>query len=113
MALVGQTGSGKATLVKTIMGLHQPTEGAVYLEDIKVDNQGKDLYKRVQMIFQNPGESLSHRLSVLEAVTEPLEIQAIGTGEERKEKAIQVLSEVELPQTGDFLNKYPHQLSGG
>jgi peptide/nickel transport system ATP-binding protein len=113
LGLVGQTGSGKTTLAKTIMGLHQPTGGSVYLEDVKVDDPGKDFYKRVQMIFQNPGESLSHRLSVLEAVMEPLDIQGIGTKEEREKKAIQVLGEVELPQTGDFLNKYPHQLSGG
>jgi peptide/nickel transport system ATP-binding protein len=113
LALVGQTGSGKTTLAKTIMGLHQPTEGGVYLEDVKVDNRGKDFYKRVQMVFQNPGESLSHRLSVLEAVMEPLDIQGVGTKEERENKAIQVLGEVELSQARDFLNKYPHQLSGG
>ncbi|HEY90516.1 MAG TPA: ABC transporter ATP-binding protein [Dehalococcoidia bacterium] len=113
LALVGQTGSGKTTLAKMIVGLHQPTEGAVYLEDVKVDDRGKDFYKKVQMVFQNPGESLSHRLSVLEAVTEPLEIQETGAKEERINKAIHVLGEVELPQTVDFLNKYPHHLSGG
>jgi len=113
LALVGQTGSGKTTLAKMIMGLHQPTEGSVYLEDTKIDNRGKDFYKRVQMVFQNPGESLSHRLSVLEAVMEPLEVQGVGTKEERIKKAIQVLGEVELPQTEDFLRKYPHHLSGG
>jgi peptide/nickel transport system ATP-binding protein len=113
LALVGQTGSGKTTLAKTIMGLHQPSDGAVYLEDVKVDNPGKDFYKRVQMVFQNPGESLSHRLSVLEAAMEPLDIQGVGTKEERENKAIQVLGEVELPQTKDFLNRYPHHLSGG
>ena len=113
LALVGQTGSGKTTLAKTIMGLHQPTEGDVYLENVKVDNQGKDFYKRVQMVFQNPGESLSHRLSVLETVMEPLDIQGVGTKEERENKAIQVLGEVELLQTYDFLDKYPHQLSAG
>jgi peptide/nickel transport system ATP-binding protein len=113
LALVGQTGSGKTTLAKTIMGLHHPTEGAVYLEDVAVENRGKDFFGKVQMVFQNPGESLSHRFSVLEAVTEPLEIQGIGTKEDRENKAIQVLGEVELPQTKDFLNKYPHQLSGG
>jgi peptide/nickel transport system ATP-binding protein len=113
LALVGQTGSGKTTLAKTIMGLHKPTEGYLYLEDVKFDNWGKDFYKRVQMVFQNPGESLSHRLSVLEAVMEPLHIQEIGTEQERKERAIQVLGEVELPQTNSFLNKYPHHLSGG
>jgi len=113
LALVGQTGSGKTTLAKTIMGLHQPTEGSVYLDDVRVDNREKDFCKMVQMVFQNPGESLSHRLSVVKAVMEPLDIQGIGTKEERKDKAIQVLGEVELPQTNDFLNKYPHQLSGG
>jgi peptide/nickel transport system ATP-binding protein len=113
LALVGQTGSGKTTLAKMIMGLHQPTEGSVYLEDTRIDNRGKDFYKKVQMVFQNPGESLSHRLSVLEAVMEPLEVQGVGTKEERVKKAIQVLGEVELPQTEDFLKKYPHHLSGG
>jgi len=113
LALVGQSGSGKTTLAKTIMGLYQPTEGAVYLEGLKVDSPGKDFYQRVQMIFQNPGESLSHRLSVLEAVVEPLDIQEIGTKEKRENQAIKVIGEVELPQTRDFLDKYPHHLSGG
>jgi len=113
LALVGQSGSGKTTLAKTIMGLHQPTGGAVYLEDVRVGNRGKDFFRKVQMIFQNPGESLSHRLSVLEAVMEPLEIHGMGTSEERENKAIRVLGEVELPQTEDFLRKYPHHLSGG
>jgi len=113
LALVGQTGSGKTTLAKTIMGLYQPTEGDVYLEGAKVGKRGKDFYKRVQMVFQNPGESLSHRLSVLETAMEPLDVQEIGTKEDRENKATQVLGEVELPQTNDFLKKYPHQLSGG
>jgi len=113
LALVGQTGSGKTTLAKTVMGLHQPSHGAVYLEGVKVDNRGQDFYKRVQMVFQNPGECLSHRLSVLEAVMEPLDIQGIGTKEDREKKAIQVLGEAELPQSKDFLDKYPHHLSGG
>ena len=73
----------------------------------------KDFYKRVQMIFQNPGESLSHRLSVLELVMEPLDVQQTGTKEQRREKAIRTIGEVELPQTEHFLNTYPHHLSGG
>ncbi len=113
LALVGQSGSGKTTLAKTIMGLHQPDVGDVYLEGIKVEKYHKDFYQKVQMIFQNPGESLSHRLSVLEAVMEPLEVQGIGNQEERESKAIKVLGEVELPRTGDFLHRYPHHLSGG
>ena len=113
LALVGQSGSGKTTLAKTIMGIHSPTQGAIYFEGVKVDKPGKNFYKRVQMVFQNPGETLSHRLSVLELVKEPLDVQEIGKKEERERKAIQVLAEVELPQTNDFLNTYPHHLSGG
>jgi len=113
LALVGESSSGKTTLAKTIVGLYQPSEGAVYLEGAKVDSRRKDFYQRVQIVFQNPGESLSHRLSVLEAVVEPLDIQGIGTRQEREHKAIQVLGEVELPQSRGFLGKYPHQLSGG
>jgi peptide/nickel transport system ATP-binding protein len=113
LALVGQSGSGKTTLAKTIMGLYPPYDGTIYLEGKKVVSRGKDFYKRVQMIFQNPGESLSHRLSVLELVMEPLEVQKIGTREQRQEKAIQTIGEVELPQTEAFLNTYPHHLSGG
>ena len=114
LALVGQSGSGKTTLAKTIMGLYQPSQGAVYLENIKVDSPPrKDFFKNVQMTFQNPGESLSHRLSVMEAVREPLDVQEIGRREAREQKVIQMLKEVELPQTKDFLHKYAHHLSGG
>ena len=113
LALVGESGSGKTTLAKLIMGFIQPTEGEICLEDSPVSNRGKDFYRQVQMIFQNPGESLSHRLSVLELVKEPLDIQEIGTKEERDRRARQVLKEVELPDTKAFLNEYPHHLSGG
>ena len=113
LALVGQSGSGKTTLAKTIIGLYLPSGGTVYFDGVKVVTHGKDFYRKVQMIFQNPGESLSHRLSVLESVMEPLEIQGVGTKEERITKAIKTVGEVELPQTEDFLQKYPHQLSGG
>jgi peptide/nickel transport system ATP-binding protein len=113
LALVGQSGSGKTTLAKMIMGLVDCDSGEFYLEGEKVGGRDKDFYKRVQMIFQNPGEALSHRLTVLELVREPLDIQGVGTGEERNRKAKRVIEEVELPTTEDFLDEYPHHLSGG
>jgi peptide/nickel transport system ATP-binding protein len=113
LALVGESGSGKTTLAKLIMGLIDPTEGEIYLEDSLVDNRGKDFHRQVQIIFQNPGESLSHRLSVLELVKEPLDIQDIGANNERDLLVRQVLREVELPDSEAFLNEYPHHLSGG
>jgi len=113
LALVGQSGSGKTTLAKTVMGLFESDQGDVYFEGEKVVNRGKDFYRKVQMIFQNPGESLSHRLCVLELVREPLDIQGIGTKEERERRVTQALEEVELPGSGEFLERYPHELSGG
>ena len=113
LSLVGQSGSGKTTLAKTVMGLYPKYEGSVFLEGEESTRRSKDFYKRVQMIFQNPGDSLSHRMSVIEAVMEPLVIQQIGTDQERKEKAIRTIGEVELPQTESFINTYPHHLSGG
>jgi len=113
LALVGQAGSGKTTLAKTIMGLLESDGGDVHFEGTKVVNRGKDFYRKVQMVFQNPGESLSHRLSISELVREPLDIQRIGTKQERQRKVMQVLEEVELPNSGDFVERYPHQLSGG
>jgi peptide/nickel transport system ATP-binding protein len=113
LALVGQSGSGKTTLARLIVGLVEADEGDVYIEGVRVINRGKDFYRQAQMVSQNPGESLSHRLSVQELVMEPLNIQGIGTSEERRRKVSQVLEEVELSASTDFLNAYPHQLSGG
>jgi peptide/nickel transport system ATP-binding protein len=113
LALVGQSGSGKTTMARLITGILAADEGEVYLEGGRVDRRQKDFHKTVQMVFQNPGEALSHRLTVLEAVREPLEVQGIGTKEERDARARKVIREVELPTTEAFLDEYPHHLSGG
>ena len=113
LALVGQSGSGKTTLAKLITGMLEGDEGEVYLEGNRLDRRQKDFRRAVQMVFQNPGEALSHRLTVMEAVREPLEIQGIGTKEQREERARKVIREVELPTTEAFLGEYPHHLSGG
>ena len=113
LALVGQSGSGKTTLARMITGILEPDKGEVFLEQSKSKQRGKDFHQVVQLIFQNPGEALSHRLTVMEAVREPLEIQGIGTKEEREEMARKTIAEVELPTTEEFLDEYPHHLSGG
>jgi len=114
LAIVGASGAGKTTLAKTIMGLLNSTEGEVLLEGDKVERRDKDFFSRVQMIYQDPREALSHRLKVLECVREPLDIQSVGTNKQvRYERVKAVLEEVELPTEDEFLQRYPHQLSGG
>lgn len=113
LAIVGESGSGKTTLARTIMDLEKANSGDIFFENKKISKRDKNFYKNVQMIFQNPGDCISHRLNVLEAVIEPLEVQKIGTVDERLEKVKNILKDVELPITEDFLKEYPHHLSGG
>jgi peptide/nickel transport system ATP-binding protein len=74
LALVGESGSGKTTLSKVIMGLYEADRGAVILEGRRLNKRDSAFYSRVQMIFQNPKESVSHRMNVLDAVLEPLQV---------------------------------------
>jgi len=113
LALVGESGSGKTTLSKVIMGLYEADRGAVVLEGRRVNKRDSAFYSRVQMIFQNPKESVSHRMNVLDAVQEPLQVQRIGSHETRHRRVKEVLGLVELPVDDDFLKRYPHELSGG
>lgn len=113
LALVGESGSGKTTLSKVIMGLHEASSGDVILEGRIVNKWDDEFYRRVQMIFQNPKESVSHRMNVVDAVQEPLQVQRNGCHEARLERAKEVLELVELPNDDDFLKRYPHELSGG
>jgi len=113
LALVGKSGSGKTTLARIVMGLLTPSRGEIFVDSKKVKKRGREFYRTVQMIFQNPGDAVSHRLSVLEAVREPLDIHQVGSAKEREERAIRAIGEVELPTSRDFLGRYAHHLSGG
>jgi len=115
IALVGESGSGKTTLAKTVIGLFDMDDGMgeIRLEGESLARRDRDFYKKVQMIYQNPKESISHRMNVLDAVTEPLEIQKVGNSAERITIVKRVLEEVELSSDDAFLEKYPHQISGG
>jgi len=113
VTLLGKSGSGKTTLAKIIMGLLNPGTGEVYLENELIKKWDVRFYSKAQMIFQDVRSSVSHRLNILNVIMEPLEIQRRGSRKERIEAAKKVLAEAELPTDIDFLNSYPHHLSGG
>ena len=117
VALVGQTGSGKTTLAKCLVGLYEPDTGEVFCEGQELRGlRGEALRaarRRVQLIFQDPYEALSPRLTVLELVREPLDIQRLGDRVARDTRARAALGDVRLPLAPAFLAKYAHELSGG
>jgi peptide/nickel transport system ATP-binding protein len=110
--LAGESGSGKSTIARMILGLTEPSEGAILFE-------GRDLADRVaraarggaiQMVFQNPGSSLNPRRSIGQSIAVPLEARKLESAEVERRVA-RLLEMVEL--SADFRNRYPHELSGG
>ena len=95
------------------MGLTPVTTGDIRLNGTRITERSQDFYKQIQLVFQNPQEALSHRLTVCQLIKEPLDIQNIGAEADRLEAVKKLLTEVELPADAAFLHKYPHQLSGG
>jgi len=115
--LVGQSGSGKTTAGRLLVKLEEPTKGVIKLNGVPITGLcGKALRKyrsRVQMIFQDPYQSLNPHLSISETILEPLVVNRIGDRRSRREKVIQTLETVGLAPGTDYYNRYPHQLSGG
>jgi peptide/nickel transport system ATP-binding protein len=122
LGLVGESGCGKTTTGKLLVRLYDPSDGEIYirtedghLEDI-AHRKGKTLKtfrRRVQMIFQDPYESLNPRHTIYDTIAEPLTVQNIGTLTERQEKVADLLSVVGLTPPETFMFRFPHELSGG
>ena len=115
--LVGESGSGKTTTGRVILRLLDPTEGKVFFEGKEITSippeEFKPLRRYMQMIFQDPYESLNPRMTIGDIVEEPLVIQKIGEAEERKEAVYKALEDVELTPPEEFIYRFPHELSGG
>ena len=112
LGLVGESGSGKSTLGKMLLGLLGPDRGTIRLGGIDVARMGRRaLARRIQPVFQDPYSSLNPRKSVAAIVALPLAVQAIGSGEERRVRAIAMLSRVGLARR--HADVYPSELSGG
>ncbi len=118
IALVGESGCGKSTLSLTLMGLEEATEGNIFFEGRDVthltDKERKSIRQRIQMVFQDPYESLNPTQTIEEIVAEPLIVHEITDDhDERKKLVLHALEDAGLKPAEDYLHRFPHQLSGG
>jgi len=118
IALVGESGCGKSTLALLLMGLEDPTAGTVTFEGRDIthlkDTERKDLRRKIQMVFQDPYESLNPTQTIEEIVLEPLTVHGIGKNKaERDDRVKKAMEDAGLNPAEVYLHRYPHELSGG
>jgi oligopeptide/dipeptide ABC transporter ATP-binding protein len=115
LGLVGESGCGKTTISRSILGLIQPTSGSIVFEGQELMGMKKKQLRRMrsdlQIVFQDPYSSLSPRMQIGDTIAEPMEIQKIGTRKERRQRVEELLEIVGLEK--GFANRYPHEFSGG
>ncbi|MEC7744414.1 MAG: oligopeptide/dipeptide ABC transporter ATP-binding protein [Candidatus Thermoplasmatota archaeon] len=112
LGIVGESGCGKTTLGRVLMGLIPITNGSVIYdgEDIrKIPN--RDLRRRLQIVFQDPGGSMNPRMSVRSIVGEPLQVNGMAEGAELTQRVAELLDSVGLKR--QHMNRFPHEFSGG
>lgn len=117
LCIVGETGSGKTTLGMLAAGILRPACGERIFEGQDMDQWMRRDYpglsRRIGVVYQDPAESVSHRLSVFEAVAEPLRIHGAARGGEIRDMVEKALKDVHLSTDPAFLGRYPHELNMG
>jgi oligopeptide/dipeptide ABC transporter ATP-binding protein len=117
IALVGESGCGKSTLALLLMGLEDPTAGTIKFEGRDIthlnDNQRKDLRRKIQMVFQDPYESLNPTKTIREIVTEPLIVHGFANVSDRDDRVTKAMEDAGLKPAEVYMSRYPHELSGG
>lgn len=115
LGLVGESGCGKSTLSRSLLGLQKVTEGTIYFEGQDITEfstqQWRKLRKDIQIIFQDPYSSLNQRLSVGDALAEPMLVHGLANKSNVEKHVDELLEMVQLPANSK--NKYPHEFSGG
>lgn len=117
IGLVGESGCGKSTFARVLARLIDPTEGEIKLSGVEVGKipaktfGGSPLRRDIQVVFQDPTESLNPGFTVFQAIADPLKRLVGGTGNEIADRVLAALDDVGLPR--EYSSRYPHQLSGG
>lgn len=116
VGLVGESGCGKTTLGRSLIRLISPTSGNIYFNGQNIaaipGEKLRKMRKDIQVIFQDPYGSLNPRITIGDAINEPMKIHSIlPTQKQRKEKIIDLLEKVDLRP--EYFNRYPHEFSGG
>lgn len=117
IAIVGESGCGKTTLMKSILALYQPTDGDIYFEGQPLSqlraNEMRAYRANVGYVQQDPYGALAPFMNVRTILEEPMIINGIKDKEERQRRIYQTMQEVKMSPPEDFLEKFPHMLSGG
>jgi oligopeptide/dipeptide ABC transporter ATP-binding protein len=118
VGLAGESGSGKTTTGRLLLRLTKPTEGSIFFDGKDIaklsDHELRSLRRDMQIVFQDPFESLDPRMSIKEIVAEPVRVQKVAKNEEEVEERVkEALRDVELVPPEEFMVRYPHELSGG
>jgi len=115
--LAGESGSGKTTIGRLVLRLIAPTSGNILFQgkDITTltESELKPFRRKIQIVFQDPYESLNPRMTVTDILSEPLQVQGIGNESEIREKVFKTLEAIELVPPEEFIFRFPHELSGG
>ncbi len=115
LGIVGESGCGKSTLGKTLMGIHEPTQGEVHLAGERIASPGQKraaaVRAKLQYVYQDPGASLDPRWTLRRSLHEPLIIHTDWSRAKREEHVQAIVKAVGLPQA--HLDLYPHEISGG
>lgn len=114
IGVIGESGCGKTTLLRTLMGLYRPTGGEMYFNGEPTSEFSKNEWQKyrrnVQIIFQDPFNSLDPKFTVRDTLKEPLQVHGLDNHEERMHD---VLEEVQLNPPEQYIDRFPKQLSGG
>jgi oligopeptide/dipeptide ABC transporter ATP-binding protein len=115
LGIVGESGCGKSTVAKTVLRLYEPTAGEIEFEGVNIlslsRKEMRELRKEMQIIFQDPMESLNSRHTIGTILEEPFVIHGIGDREQRRQKVRELLGLVGLQ--ADVIHRFPHEFSGG